>query len=86
MVFEHSRKKIGMRDSIDLHLNVKNKQGHRLDKEKETHAPCNVQSWKVSEITFIDRRQKCVVTLISKSFYVKAFKIDLPSSIPNSQS
>ncbi len=42
MVLEHSRKKTRMRDSIDLHLNVKNKQGHRLDKEKGTHIPCNV--------------------------------------------
>jgi hypothetical protein len=43
MALEHSRKKIEMRYSIDLHLNVKNKRGHRLEEEKETHAPCDVQ-------------------------------------------
>jgi hypothetical protein len=48
MVFEHSRKKNKTKDSFNLHLNVKNKQGHRLDEEKETHTPCDVQSWKVS--------------------------------------
>ncbi len=43
MVFEHSRKKTGMKDSIDFHLNVKNKQGHKLEEEKETHIPRDVQ-------------------------------------------
>jgi hypothetical protein len=38
MVVEHSRKKIRMRYLIDLHLNMKKKQGHRLKEEKETHA------------------------------------------------
>jgi hypothetical protein len=55
MVLEHSRKKIGMRDSIDLHLSVKNKQGHRFDKKKETHAPCNVQLWKVNEMASLTK-------------------------------
>ncbi len=32
-----------MRDSINLHLNVKNKQGHRFEEEKETHTPRDVQ-------------------------------------------
>jgi hypothetical protein len=50
MVLEHSRKKARMRYSINLHLSVKNKQRNRLDKKKEKQAPCNVQSWKVSEM------------------------------------
>lgn len=42
MVLEHSRKKIGMKDSIDLYLSVKNKQGHKFNEENETRTPCDV--------------------------------------------
>jgi hypothetical protein len=37
-----------------LHLNMKNKQGHRLEEEKET---CDVQLWKVSEMPLLTKNE-----------------------------